>query len=58
MENPNYVVRQWKVILYQREPFGQKRKILTVIGSFVDVFIKIKNEMDKEYYSSFVIEEV
>ena len=58
MENPNYVVRQWKIILYQREPFGDKKRILTVIGSFIDAFIKIKNEMDSEHYSEVIIEEV
>ena len=58
MENPNYILRQWKIVLYQREPFGDKKRILIVIGSFVDVFIKIKTLMDSEYYSSFKIEEV
>ena len=58
MENGSYITRQWKVTLYQTELHGSKKRILTVIGSFVDVFIKIKNILDSEYYTTFIIEEV
>lgn len=57
-ENGNYKIRQWKVTLYGDELFGKKRRILTVIGTFIDVCIKIKYIMDDENYTSMFIEEV
>lgn len=58
MENYNYDVRNWKVTLYQDELFGGSKRILTIIGSMIDVFIKIKNVMDSENYSYINIEEL
>ena len=58
MENYNYDIRNWKVTLYQDELFGDSKRILTVIGSMIDVFIKIKNVMDSENYSYINIEEL
>lgn len=58
MENYNYDVRNWKVTLYQDELFGGSKRILTVIGTMIDVFIKIKNVMDSENYSYINIEEL
>lgn len=57
-ENGNYKIRQWKVTLYGDEFFGKKRRILTVLGTFIDVCIKIKYIMDDENYTSMFIEEV
>lgn len=58
MENYNYDVRGWKVTLCQDELFGGNKKILIVIGTMIDVFIKIKNVMDSENYSYINIEEL
>lgn len=58
MENYNYDVRNWKVTLYQDELFGGRKRILTVIGTMIDVFIKIKNVMDSENYNYINIEEL
>jgi len=58
MGNYNYDPRCWKVTLCQDELFGGKRRILTVVGTMVDVFIKIKNIMDSENYNYINIEEV
>ncbi len=58
MENYNFNVRNWKVTLYQDELFGSGKKILIVIGTMIDVFIKIKNVMDSENYSYINIEEL
>lgn len=58
MENYNYDIRNWKVTLYQDELFGSNKRILTIIGSMIDVFIKIKNVMDNENYSYINIEEL
>lgn len=58
MENYNYDVRNWKVTLYQDELFGGSKRILTIIGTMIDVFIKIKNVMDSENYSYINIEEL
>jgi hypothetical protein len=51
-------VRNWKVTLYQDELFGGSKRILTIIGSMIDVFIKIKNVMDSENYNYINIEEL
>ena len=56
--NGNYVGRKWKITLYREKWDDLNRKTVIVLGNFVDVFYKIKYEMDKQYYSSFVIEEV
>ena len=58
MENSNYIIKQWKVVLYGNGWDGENKKILTIIGTMVDVFIKIKNVLDKEDYKTIVIEEV
>lgn len=58
MENYNFNVRNWKVTLYQDELLGGSKRILTVIGTMIDVFIKIKNVMDSENYSYINIEEL
>ena len=58
MENYNYNTRAWKVTLYQNELFGSGKRILTVIGTMIDVFIKIKNVMDSETYNYINIEEL
>lgn len=58
MENYNYDVRNWKVTLYQNELFGGNKRILTVIGTMIDVFIKIKKVMDSENYNYINIEEL
>lgn len=57
MENYNYVVREWKVTLYS-DDFLEKRKILIIVGTFIDVCMKIKHFMDNTYYTSMFIEEV
>lgn len=56
--NPNYRTKCWKVILYKNDILENERRILTIIGTFVDVFIKIKNEMDSKNYEYITIEEV
>ena len=56
-ENPNYIVREWKVTLYS-DDFFERRKILIIIGTFIDVFMKVKHVMDSAYYTSMYIEEV
>lgn len=56
--NPNYRIKSWKVILYKNDILENERRILTIIGTFVDVFIKIKNEMDSKNYEYITIEEV
>ena len=58
MENYNFNVRNWKVTLYQDELFGGSKRILMVIGTMIDVFIKIKNVMDSENYNYINIEEL
>jgi hypothetical protein len=58
MENYNFNIRNWKVTLYQDELYGGRKRILTVIGTMIDVFIKIKNVMDSENYNYINIEEL
>ena len=58
MDNYNFNVRNWKVTLYQDELLGGNKKILIVIGTMIDVFIKIKNVMDSENYNYINIEEL
>ena len=58
MENYNYDIRNWKVTLYQEELFGGSKRILMIIGTMIDVFIKIKNVMDSENYNYINIEEL
>ena len=56
--NANYYPHHWKVVLYQDELLGGRKRILTVIGTMIDVFIKIKNVMDNENYNYINIEEI
>ena len=56
--NANYYPHHWKVTLYQDELFGGSKRILTVIGTMIDVFIKVKNVMDSENYNYINIEEL
>lgn len=58
MNNPNYFMKSWKVILYKNDILENERKILTIIGTMIDVFIKIKNEMDNKNYNYIYIEEI
>ena len=56
--NPNYRTKCWKVILYKNDILENERRILTIIGTMIDVFIKIKSVMDCEDYNYITIEEV
>lgn len=58
MENYNYINRKWKVVLYQNDLWGGEKRVLIVLGTMVDVFVKIKNAMDSKNYNYIKIEEV
>lgn len=58
MENYNYINRRWKVVLYQNDLWGGEKRVLIVLGTMVDVFMKIKNVMDSKNYNYIKIEEM
>lgn len=56
--NPNFYKRKWEISYRKNKWNVNDKEILILAGTFIDVLIKLKEIMDNDIYTDFVIKEI